>query len=154
MKQEASAFVYSTDLRVRQRLADPWPWSTDQPTVCNKTEVAPHTDCSVMISVHCTWNTSRVACALRQPSSVLMWHCQYLTVWAEFTTQSSQQCTWLVLVGAPSMHTMCHSHACSKHGNAVDSFLLWISWPSPPPTNVKLTDWENYGHLWTVAKWM
>ena len=116
-KQEAPAFVYSTDLQVRQRLVDPWSWRTDQPTICNKTEVAPHTECSVTISEHCKWHISWVAHALRQPSSVLMWHCQYLTVQTEFTTRgldfeyilNSYTSPWRLLVGAPSMHTVCHA---------------------------------------------
>ena len=59
-----------------QHLADPRPVRTNQQFE-TKTNVGPHTDRSVMISVHCMWHTSGVARRLRQPSSVLTWHCQH-----------------------------------------------------------------------------
>ena len=125
------------------------------------TEVVPHTDCSVMITVHCAWHASGIAHALRQPSSVLTWHRWYLIVQAEFMTRvldfeyvsTIKQCTWFVLVGASSVHTMCHACVHAACMEMLSIMFYNTEFPgSPPPTDVKLMDWENYRHLRTVPK--
>ena len=153
MKQKALDFMYSTNLWVRQQLAN-W-WLVYRPT--NSLQQRPnlyHTQtAAVTISVHCTWHTYGVARALRQLGSLVSWHdITGSTVQAEFARRefglwmcshsTVTQCT-----SGAHAYTTC---ACSAHRNVANNFiLLWISCPTTHKR--KLTDWENYRHFWTAS---